>query len=143
MTTTPTQVIQSMYAAFGRGDVEGLLGLCTPDVEWTMLGSIDLPYIGQFQGQQALLRWFGLVAEFDDIQAFEPREFFAGDDHVTVLGWERTRAKPGQGVFETPGCTCSRCATARSRASSACTTPPPSRWRGASNLKPRRGPAGC
>ncbi|MDR7269206.1 ketosteroid isomerase-like protein [Pelomonas saccharophila] len=102
MTTTPTQVVQSMYAAFGRGDVEGLLGLCTNDVDWTMLGSIDLPYIGQFQGQQALLRWFGLVAEFDDIQAFEPREFFAGADHVTVLGWERTRAKPGQGVFETP-----------------------------------------
>ena len=102
MTSTPTAIVQSMYAAFGRGDIEGLLGLCTSDVDWTMLGSIDLPYIGQFQGQQALLRWFGLVAEFDDIQAFEPREFFAGDDHVTVLGWERTRAKPGQGVFETP-----------------------------------------
>ena len=101
-TTAPTTVIQSMYAAFGRGDVEGLLGLCADDVDWTMLGSIDLPYIGQFRGKQALLRWFGLVAEFDDIQAFEPREFFAGADHVTVLGWERTRAKPGSGVFETP-----------------------------------------
>ena len=98
----PTTVVQSMYAAFGSGDIEGLLGLCTDDVDWTMLGSIDLPYIGQFKGKQALLRWFGLVAEFDDIQAFEPREFFAGPDHVTVLGWERTRAKPGQGVFETP-----------------------------------------
>ncbi len=102
MTTSPTAVIQSMYAAFGRGDVEGLLGLCADDVDWSMLGSIALPYIGQFKGKQALLRWFGLVAEFDDIQAFEPREFFTGADHVTVLGWERTRAKPGQGVFETP-----------------------------------------
>lgn len=102
MSANPTSVVQSMYAAFGRGDVEGLLGLCSDDVDWTMLGSIDLPYIGQFQGKPALLRWFGLVAEFDDIQAFEPREFFAGDDHVTVLGWERTRAKVSGGVFETP-----------------------------------------
>jgi uncharacterized protein len=102
MSTAPTAVIQSMYAAFGRGDVEGLLGLCHDDVDWSMLGSIDLPYIGRFQGKAELLRWFGLVAEFDDIQAFEPREFFAGADHVTVLGWERTRAKPGKAVFETP-----------------------------------------
>lgn len=102
MPATPTALIQSVYAAFGRGDIEALLGACTDDVDWSMLGSLDLPYIGRFQGRQALLRWFGFVAEFDDIQAFEPREFFAGADHVTVLGWERTRAKPGGGVFETP-----------------------------------------
>ncbi|MBI3347225.1 MAG: nuclear transport factor 2 family protein [Burkholderiales bacterium] len=99
---TPTALIQSLYAAFGRGDVEALLAACTDDVDWHMLGSLDLPYIGKFQGKAALLRWFGWVAEFDDIQVFEPREFFAGDDHVTVLGWERTRAKPGGGLFETP-----------------------------------------
>lgn len=102
MTPSPTAVIQSMYAAFGRGDIEALLGLCTDDVDWQMLGSIALPYIGRFQGKAELLRWFGLVAEYDDIQAFEPREFFAGTDHVTVLGWERTRAKVSGNVFETP-----------------------------------------
>jgi len=102
MTTSPTAVIQSMYAAFGRGDIEALLGLCTDDVDWNMLGSIGHPYLGRFQGKAELLRWFGLVAEFDDIQAFEPREFLAGPDHVTVLGWERTRVKPAGGVFETP-----------------------------------------
>lgn len=102
MTTSPAALVQSIYAAFGRGDIEALLAACSDDVDWTMLGSIDLPYLGQFLGKPALLRWFGLVAEFDDIQAFEPREFFAGEDHVTVLGWERTRAKPNGGVFETP-----------------------------------------
>src|SRR4029453_146803 len=45
--------------------------------------------------------WFGHVAELDDIQAFEPREFLAGPDHVTVLGWERTHALPVGGVYET------------------------------------------
>lgn len=102
MIHSPTAHIQSLYAAFARGDVEALLDACVDDVEWHMLGSIALPYMGTFHGRQALLRWFGHVAEFDDIQAFEPREFLAGADHVTVLGWERTRAKPDGGVFESP-----------------------------------------
>ena len=98
---TPTEVVQSMYAAFGRGDIQTLLDHVTDDVEWIHRGSIGLPYMGTFRGKAALLQWFGHVAECDGIQAFEPREFLAGADHVTVLGWERTQALPGGGVFET------------------------------------------
>jgi ketosteroid isomerase-like protein len=87
---TPTEIVQSVYAAFGRGDIR-----------WEHKGSIGLPYMGVFQGKAAVARWFGHVAENDDVQAFEPRQFLAGPDHVTVLGWERTRALPGGGVFET------------------------------------------
>jgi len=46
------------------------------------------------------MRWFGDVAHADQIQAFEPRDFLAGPDHVTVIGWERTVALPGGGTFE-------------------------------------------
>lgn len=40
------------------------------------------------------------MASVDGIQAFEPRRFLAGPDHVTVIGWERTRALPDGAVFE-------------------------------------------
>jgi ketosteroid isomerase-like protein len=99
--TTPTETVHRMYAAFGRGDIPALLELVTDDIEWTHRGSIGLPYMGTFRGKAALLQWFGHVAENDGIQVFEPREFLAGPDHVTVLGWERTQALPGGGVFET------------------------------------------
>ena len=95
-----TELVQNMYAAFGRGDVPALLANMTDDIEWTMNGTLDLPYMGTFRGKAAVAQWFGHVAQADDIQVFEPREFFAGADHVTVLGWERTRALPGGGVFE-------------------------------------------
>ncbi len=98
---TVTQVVQTMYAAFGRGDIASLLEHVTDDVEWIHRGSIGLPYMGTFRGKQALVQWFGHVAAYDGIQAFEPREFLAGPDHVTVLGWERTQALPGGDVFET------------------------------------------
>ena len=98
---SPAQVVQSMYAAFGRGDIAALLDHVTDDIEWIHRGSIGLPYMGTFRGKAALLQWFGHVAEFDGIQAFEPREFLEGKDHVTVLGWERTQALPAGGIFET------------------------------------------
>lgn len=99
--SNPSEVIQSIYAAFGRGDVAGVLEMLSDDVEWTHRGSIGLAYMGTFRGKPAVAQWFGDVAAVDGIEAFEPREFLAGPDHVTVLGWERTRALPGGGVFET------------------------------------------
>jgi ketosteroid isomerase-like protein len=37
----------------------------------------------------------------DEIQGFEPREFLSAGEHVTVLGWEKTAARPSGKVFET------------------------------------------
>jgi len=48
-------------------------------------------------GKEGVGRWFGMVAANDVIREFEPREFFGGDDHCTVIGWERTAdAKTGK-----------------------------------------------
>ena len=55
MTTDPTALIQSMYAAFGRGDIQTLLANMTDDIDWTMHGRIALPYLGHFQGKPAVL----------------------------------------------------------------------------------------
>ena len=99
--STPTEIVQGLYAAFGRGDVPALLDLLSDDVEWTHRGSIGLAYMGTVKGKPAVTRWFGQVAELDGIQAFEPREFLAGPDHVTVLGWERTVSRASGRTFET------------------------------------------
>lgn len=100
--TNPTETIQAMYGAFGRGDIPSLLAMLSEEVEWTHHGSTGLPFMGSFRGKAGVTQWFGHVAQHEGIEAFEPREFFAGAEHVTVLGWERTRALPGGSVFETP-----------------------------------------
>jgi len=92
--------IQNAYAAFGRGDIPALLQLLTPDVRWQFIGDSKAPYTGTVQGHGQVAEWFGAVASVDGIQAFEPREFLVGPDHVTVIGWERTQALPQGRVFE-------------------------------------------
>jgi ketosteroid isomerase-like protein len=98
--STPTQVVQQAYAAFGRGDVEGILALLTDDVRWRFVASAGIPYAGEYTGKLQVRGWFGTLAESDDIQKFEPREFLEGPDHVTVLGWEQTKPRPNGKVFE-------------------------------------------
>ena len=100
-TSSPLGVVQSAYAAFGSGNIPAILELVADDVDWTFRGAKGLAYTGTFRGRSAVEKWFASVVQADDIQAFEPREFLAEGDNVTVLGWERTRALPDGKVFET------------------------------------------
>ena len=100
--TDALTLIQTAYACFGRGDIPALLALTTRDVDWQFHGDRGAGYTGRVQGQAQVGEWFGEVARLDDIQAFEPREFLAGADHVTVIGHERTIARATGRTFETP-----------------------------------------
>ena len=93
-------VVQDAYQAFGRGDVPAILALVSDDVDWKFCGARGMPYTGTFRGRQSVGGWFASIPTVEDVQAFEPREFIDAGEHVTVLGWERTAAKPSGKVFE-------------------------------------------
>ncbi len=88
----PVSIIQELYAAFGRGDVPGILNHIASDVDFEFVGSPALVYAGNRRNHEQVADFFASVAKADDIHAFEPREFIAGGDHVTVLGWEKSTA---------------------------------------------------
>ena len=98
--STPTEVIQQAYAAFGRRDIPAILEMLTDDVDWRFQSGPAIPYGGRCSGKQAVQRWFGTLAASDEIQQFEPREFLEGKNHVTVIGWERVKPLPDGSVFE-------------------------------------------
>ncbi|HMH49772.1 MAG TPA: nuclear transport factor 2 family protein [Candidatus Acidoferrum sp.] len=101
MSAAAVEVVKQAYEAFGRRDVPGVLNLVADQVDWRFQGAKRLPYTGAWKTKGEVARWFAAIAEVDDIQAFEPREFIDGGEHVTVIGWERTAARPGGRVFET------------------------------------------
>ncbi|MDH5539293.1 MAG: nuclear transport factor 2 family protein [Rhizobacter sp.] len=96
----PLTLVQNAYGAFGRGDIPALLQMLTDDVRWQFVGDRNAPYTATVVGHGQVGEWFGSVAASDDIQAFEPRQFLAGANHVTVIGWERSIAKPSGKPFE-------------------------------------------
>jgi ketosteroid isomerase-like protein len=95
------EVVKAAYAAFGSGDLPAILALVADNVDWKFYGARGLPYTGAIRTKDQVAKWFASIPEADEIQAFEPREFISGGEHVTVLGWERTRTRPAGKVFET------------------------------------------
>jgi len=74
------QTAKDGYAAFGRGDLPGILELLTDDIEWVNPGPPDvIPGAGTHRGKDAVAGFFGTLAQSTDFQAFErgsssPRE---------------------------------------------------------------------
>jgi ketosteroid isomerase-like protein len=93
MSESNVNVVRRGYEAFGRGDIEGLLGLLDEQVQWVTPGPTELATSGRRTGRQQVGAFFGAVNDLFEIQRFEPSEFIAEGDKVVVLGSETARAR--------------------------------------------------
>ena len=95
-------VVQNAYAAFGRGDIPTLLGYMADDIQWhAVIGTgKHVPFSGERKGKAAVAEFFKLVADSEDFQQFEPREFVAQGDKVVALGHYRAVTKTTGKAFE-------------------------------------------
>ena len=85
MSTDLVARVQGIYAAFGAGDVEGVLAALAPDVVWRNAGPADLDYFGTRTGRERVREVFDILGREFDIARFEPVEFFAAGTRVAVL----------------------------------------------------------
>ena len=87
MSNANVTTVQSMYAAFGKGDIATIISGLTPDIDWHCVGRpSDFPTFGQFNGQNGVGDFFKKVGEHLNFSEFSPREFYADGDKVFVLG---------------------------------------------------------
>jgi ketosteroid isomerase-like protein len=78
------QVVKDAYAAFLRGDVQGILDRVSNDVEW-VAADVE-PVAGTYRGKAEVAQFFQRVNETAEYPLFEPREFIAQGDRVVTLG---------------------------------------------------------
>lgn len=96
---THTETIQNLYAAFGRGDVAGILAHLADDVDWdnSRVFSKECPWNGAFKGKAQVPAFFEAVYGELDFSKFEPQTFIESDRHVAVvLRLESTLKRNGQ-----------------------------------------------
>ena len=86
-------LVQQVYAAFGRGDLDGLLAMLDPQVSWRTPGPPDLPSAGLRHGVDAVREFFGILLNTFDITNFAPTDFLAAGEKVVVLGTSLERVK--------------------------------------------------
>ena len=103
MTTTPADTIGALYAALGRGDVPGFLGLLDANVAWTECEGFPY-YAGTWRGPEAVLNGLvvRLVQDWDDF-AVTADDFITEGDRVVSFGAYsgvyKATGKPMRAVF--------------------------------------------
>jgi uncharacterized protein len=93
------RVVKNGYAAFGRGDVPGLLALFAEDIEWHVPGK-GLPAAGDYRGRSGVADFFQKLAAAVEFLDFQPREFVAEGDNVLVIGSDRAKVKSTNRILE-------------------------------------------
>jgi ketosteroid isomerase-like protein len=86
-------VIKRGYDAFGRGDINELLGLLDENIDWITPGPSDLPTAGHRHGRQEVAAFFQILNDIFQIELFTPRQFIAEGDRVVVTGDEVARIR--------------------------------------------------
>ena len=96
-----TKVVQGAYAAFSRGDVQGILDSLADEIVWTGVygAGAHVPTAGERRGKAAVAQFFAQVAEHIQFSRFEPREFIATGDKVVALG-HYTATTPAKAGFD-------------------------------------------
>jgi len=96
------QTVKAMYAAFGRGDLDGIMAHVAGDVLWEAEGPADLGFTGIRHGKQETLGFFEGIAREHAEPKLDMKDFLASADSVSVFGrYEFTLRRTGRHV-DTP-----------------------------------------
>jgi uncharacterized protein len=83
-TMTPTQVVESVYDAFRRGDINYILSRVAPKATWRQSKSV--PWGGDYTGPEGAAQFFSKLDAVMKTVAFEPKETIAAGNEVFSLG---------------------------------------------------------
>jgi ketosteroid isomerase-like protein len=95
------QTVHRLYDAFARRDMAAILGVLSPDVEWSEPDHPFNPCGGTRRGHAGFLEWARVGSQEEDVLLLEPRLFLTGDDSVAVVGRTRCRARSTGREYET------------------------------------------
>lgn len=81
---TAKQTIDTIFAAFGRGDIPGILSHVAPDCLWRQPKS--LPWGGDHRGPEGVQTFFSRLNETTETVLWEVNEVFESGENVFAFG---------------------------------------------------------
>ena len=90
--------IQRLYAAYGRGDIDGVLAELADDVDWAAeAASTNVPWYGTYHGRQEVPRFFEAIGANVDVSEFDIVGMTSNDtDVVATVHWTYTVKATGR-----------------------------------------------
>ena len=88
------KTIQTVYEAFGRGDLPAILDALTDDVDWaSSVSSTEVPWWGVRHGKDEVTDFFVKLAEATEVQEFTTLEIIGDGDTVLTVVRYRVKAR--------------------------------------------------
>jgi ketosteroid isomerase-like protein len=98
------EVARELYEAFGRGDVDALIAVLAPGIEWELVGPSEIPYFGVYRGPEEVRRFLALLSEHCQVADFAIESVVATDDGAFAEGRERGHFKGHPLAYEMRWC---------------------------------------
>jgi uncharacterized protein len=81
------ELIKRVYEAFGKGDIDIIIGSLADQLVWRFDAPSEIPYAGEYETpDQVKEGFFGSLASTQKDYALKTDEFIAQDDKVIVVG---------------------------------------------------------
>ncbi len=95
-----TEIVQTMYGAYGDGNMEALKATLSNDIVWIYHGTSEIKHAKTYQGKAGVMQFFADVSEHIEYLDFQPRQFIAQENIVVVLGSEKQKILRNDEVLE-------------------------------------------
>ena len=93
MIATDIEVVKATFAAFAARDLEGVLALADPDIEFIAVTGEHAGRTDPYWGHDGLRQYFRDVAAVWEELRLTPREFRASGDRILVTGRVSARSR--------------------------------------------------
>lgn len=100
-TQASLELVQAAYRAFAARDIDSLLRVVSPAVEWGEPVNPLIPASGTRYGLSGVLEWLRIGQDTETILAFEPNRFLADGDTVAVIGRTTVVARSTGRTYDT------------------------------------------
>ncbi len=92
-TQSNLEIVQGAYAAFQRGDIDGLLGVMADDVVWTVPEYEGPNHGGVYNGPAGVAKFFQTLMEDEEILEFVINDWIADGEKVVAVGRVKARVR--------------------------------------------------
>lgn len=92
MKNSAKEVVEKMFYAFGRGDIEKFVETVSEDTVWIYHGTQIIP-AGTFEKKEGVRTFFSNILDKTEIINFEPQQYIVEGNTVVVLGREHQKVK--------------------------------------------------
>ena len=79
-------LIQKIFEAFGRGDIEEILTCCSTDCEFYYPGPAIIPYAGRKKGHAEIRAYYEAILNNQSSHDLKVDRIIAQDDNVVAIG---------------------------------------------------------